>query len=79
MTESPSDLSDDAGCPQPWLSAELDVFKDRQSNSNECSFQKIMYIAYIVPLHRAQGSQTPFLEVQNCRLFAFQQEKYVKC
>lgn len=37
-----------------------------------------MYIAYIVPLHRAQGSQTPFLEVQNCRLFAFNQEKYVK-
>lgn len=74
------------GWPQPWLSAGMEVFKDsekrdnRQSNLNECSFQIIMYsnIAYIVPLHRAQARQTPFLEVQNCRLFAFQQEKYVK-
>lgn len=37
-----------------------------------------MYIAYIVPLHRVQRSQTPFLVVQNRRLFAFQREKYVK-
>lgn len=37
-----------------------------------------MYIAYIVLLHRAQGRQTPFLEVQHSSLFAFQQEKYAK-